>query len=127
VKWNTFLHGNVGTGPLAQRMSLANQTSIKLTMFSFQYADEHDLPYVMALVDAELSEPYSIFTYRYGGGWEVGRERCVKRQNSPLLNRSILTIHPIPVRSPPSLSLSLLLLLSQLFPPELAPPLLPGL
>ena len=29
-----------------------------------QYADERDLPYVMSLVDAELSEPYSIFTYR---------------------------------------------------------------
>ena len=29
-----------------------------------QYTDERDLPLVMALVDAELSEPYSIFTYR---------------------------------------------------------------
>jgi hypothetical protein len=31
-----------------------------------QYTDERDLPLVMALVDAELSEPYSIFTYRCG-------------------------------------------------------------
>ena len=27
--------------------------------------DENDLPTVMRLIDAELSEPYSIFTYRY--------------------------------------------------------------
>eukprot|EP00887_Chlorella_sp_A99_P006203 scaffold3.g6203.t1 len=30
-----------------------------------QYKDEHDLPMVMSLIDNELSEPYSIFTYRY--------------------------------------------------------------
>lgn len=30
-----------------------------------QYRDEADLPVVMHLVDNELSEPYSIFTYRY--------------------------------------------------------------
>jgi peptide alpha-N-acetyltransferase len=30
-----------------------------------QYTDEHDLPTVMSLIDNDLSEPYSIFTYRY--------------------------------------------------------------
>lgn len=30
-----------------------------------QYAGEGDLTYVMGLIDNELSEPYSIFTYRY--------------------------------------------------------------
>ncbi|KAG2482381.1 hypothetical protein HYH03_018677 [Edaphochlamys debaryana] len=30
-----------------------------------QFKDENDLPVVMNLVDQELSEPYSIFTYRY--------------------------------------------------------------
>ena len=30
-----------------------------------QYDSELELPRVMALIDAELSEPYSIFTYRY--------------------------------------------------------------
>lgn len=30
-----------------------------------QYQDERDLPLVMNLIDNELSEPYSIFTYRY--------------------------------------------------------------
>lgn len=30
-----------------------------------QYKDEDDLSLVMGLVDNELSEPYSIFTYRY--------------------------------------------------------------
>lgn len=29
------------------------------------YGGEHHLPLVMSLVDQELSEPYSIFTYRY--------------------------------------------------------------
>ncbi|XP_072950321.1 N-alpha-acetyltransferase MAK3 [Typha angustifolia] len=29
------------------------------------YGGEHHLPLIMALVDDELSEPYSIFTYRY--------------------------------------------------------------
>ena len=29
------------------------------------YGGEHHLPLVMHLVDQELSEPYSIFTYRY--------------------------------------------------------------
>lgn len=29
------------------------------------YGGEHHLPLIMALVDQELSEPYSIFTYRY--------------------------------------------------------------
>lgn len=30
-----------------------------------QYQDEEDLPLIMRLIDNELSEPYSIFTYRY--------------------------------------------------------------
>jgi peptide alpha-N-acetyltransferase len=30
-----------------------------------QYKDEHDLPIVMDLIDRSLSEPYSVFTYRY--------------------------------------------------------------
>jgi peptide alpha-N-acetyltransferase len=29
------------------------------------YGGEHHLPLIMSLVDQELSEPYSIFTYRY--------------------------------------------------------------
>lgn len=29
------------------------------------YGGEHHLPLIMGLVDEELSEPYSIFTYRY--------------------------------------------------------------
>ena len=32
---------------------------------SRRYVDERDLPIVMHLIDNELSEPYSIFTYRY--------------------------------------------------------------
>ena len=30
-----------------------------------KYVDERDLPIVMGLIDRDLSEPYSIFTYRY--------------------------------------------------------------
>lgn len=32
---------------------------------TLQYADETDLPIIMELIDRDLSEPYSIFTYRY--------------------------------------------------------------
>lgn len=57
------------------------------------YRDENDLELVTRLVDSELSEPYSIFTYRYfmhqwpqlcilatapaGEGGVKGEERCV--------------------------------------------------
>lgn len=34
------------------------------TKHLLQYRDERDLPTVMDLIDNELSEPYSIFTYR---------------------------------------------------------------
>ncbi len=34
-------------------------------MSRVQYRDEHDLPIIQDLVGSELSEPYSIFTYRY--------------------------------------------------------------
>lgn len=30
-----------------------------------QYTGENDIHYVMDLIDNDLSEPYSIFTYRY--------------------------------------------------------------
>jgi GNAT superfamily N-acetyltransferase len=30
-----------------------------------QYKNEHDLPIAMDLIDKTLSEPYSVFTYRY--------------------------------------------------------------
>ena len=30
-----------------------------------QYKGESDLPYIMALVQSELSEPYVIYTFRY--------------------------------------------------------------
>ena len=36
-----------------------------ITTCCSQYKDERDLPIVMHLIDNELSEPYSIFTYRY--------------------------------------------------------------
>jgi hypothetical protein len=35
-----------------------------------QYRDESQIPDIMALMSADLSEPYSIFTYRYFlAGW----------------------------------------------------------
>ena len=51
----------------------ASHLDLNLSFLSFlsfsplleQYAGEADLPLAMSLVDAELSEPYSIFTYRY--------------------------------------------------------------
>ena len=49
--------------PYTHRLSVMQQDDIKLQP-GLQYRDERDLPTVMDLVDNELSEPYSIFTYR---------------------------------------------------------------
>ncbi|GJD10445.1 N-alpha-acetyltransferase 30 [Galdieria sulphuraria] len=35
------------------------------SVFYRSYQGEEDLPYIRALIDKDLSEPYSIFTYRY--------------------------------------------------------------
>ncbi|KAL3157945.1 hypothetical protein ABBQ32_012347 [Trebouxia sp. C0010 RCD-2024] len=43
--------------------AVARKTNVKVRYQ--QYRDERDLDTVMSLVDNELSEPYSIFTYRY--------------------------------------------------------------
>ena len=45
--------------------STSTSTSTTTTKNVSQYSGEADLPLAMSLVDAELSEPYSIFTYRY--------------------------------------------------------------
>ena len=37
---------------------------LQVCCVSVQYCGEQDIHYVMDLVDNELSEPYSIFTYR---------------------------------------------------------------
>ena len=29
------------------------------------YSGEHELPYIISLVQGELSEPYVVYTYRY--------------------------------------------------------------
>lgn len=41
----------------------ANNSGSRIEYVS--YKDETQLPDIMALIDQELSEPYSIFTYRY--------------------------------------------------------------
>lgn len=42
------------------------QLDIKASEIEYvSYGGEHHLPLIMNLVDEELSEPYSIFTYRY--------------------------------------------------------------
>lgn len=46
-----------------QTLSIVQEDDIKLQL-ALQYRDERDLATVMDLVDNELSEPYSIFTYR---------------------------------------------------------------
>jgi hypothetical protein len=40
------------------------QQDVNNLQLALQYRDERDLATVMDLVDNELSEPYSIFTYR---------------------------------------------------------------
>jgi len=57
-------------GPLLPTTHSQPSPSFSIPPFS-QYSDERDLPFVMALVDAELSEPYSIFTYRSVKGKEA--------------------------------------------------------
>lgn len=55
------------------------------------YGGEHHLPLVMSLVDAELSEPYSIFTYRYFVYQWPQLTFLVRRLRTP----------PLPPRLPP--------------------------
>ena len=50
-----------GTAPVERRDSSSGGAEIAYV----SYGGEQHLPLVMSLVDAELSEPYSIFTYRY--------------------------------------------------------------
>ena len=46
-----------------------------------QYMGESDLPYIMALVQHELSEPYVIYTYRYFlHQWYVHALSCLRRR-----------------------------------------------
>ncbi|KAM0006346.1 putative transferase transcription regulator GNAT family [Helianthus anomalus] len=49
------------TTPPAPEGSIINESEIEYV----SYSGEHHLPLIMRLVDEELSEPYSIFTYRY--------------------------------------------------------------
>jgi len=53
------VHCKLGGAHLCFCLSIAHPN------FTKQYEGEQDLPTVMHLVDNELSEPYSIFTYRY--------------------------------------------------------------
>ncbi|KAJ9132888.1 hypothetical protein P3X46_033713 [Hevea brasiliensis] len=46
-----------------QREKKAEFNALEIEYVS--YGGEHHLPLIMSLVDQELSEPYSIFTYRY--------------------------------------------------------------
>ncbi|KAI5427984.1 N-alpha-acetyltransferase mak3, variant 2, partial [Lathyrus oleraceus] len=56
-----------------QEMETTNKEEPEISKLDFNdsdieyisYGGEHHLPLIMNLVDEELSEPYSIFTYRY--------------------------------------------------------------
>lgn len=50
---------------LASFLRLCAQTTVPHLHPCLQYRDEDDLAVIMHLIDNELSEPYSIFTYRY--------------------------------------------------------------
>nr|CAD1820485.1 unnamed protein product [Ananas comosus var. bracteatus] len=52
-----------GGSPAAAAAAAAEFAAAEIEYVS--YGGEHHLPLVMSLVDDELSEPYSIFTYRY--------------------------------------------------------------
>lgn len=51
------------TGTLKDGEAMVDLDASEIEYIS--YGGEHHLPLIMHLVDAELSEPYSIFTYRY--------------------------------------------------------------
>ena len=54
-----------GVGCTPGRQPDCCQSTTHWLLFSkMQYEGEEDLPLIMQLVDNELSEPYSIFTYR---------------------------------------------------------------
>ena len=51
--------------------------------FVVQYCGERDIHYVMDLVDNELSEPYSIFTYRRACNICLKRRMSSVNENEP--------------------------------------------
>ena len=58
--------GGEGTGGAVSSSSSAAEAAAELTPIEYvDYIDERQLPAIMELVDHDLSEPYSIFTYRY--------------------------------------------------------------
>lgn len=52
---------NTGTSPSTASDVGENMPAVELV----EYEDERQLDDIMSLVDRDLSEPYSIFTYRY--------------------------------------------------------------
>jgi len=56
----------VGTGGAgdAVKVSPAGDTNSDDMQF-FPYKDEHEMPEIVGLIEKDLSEPYSVFTYRY--------------------------------------------------------------
>ena len=59
------MSAEVMSAPALAPADRSNSSSDGAEIDYVSYGGEQHLPLVMSLVDAELSEPYSIFTYRY--------------------------------------------------------------
>ena len=65
----TFVPGPAVISPPVElsreRVTLVGEAGVRRELVHTQYAGEHELADIMELIDCTLSEPYSIFTYRY--------------------------------------------------------------
>merc|ERR1712098_835565 len=57
----TVADSTLGVSELVADLSIVDQTPIAY----IQYSDETQMPLIMRLIQKDLSEPYSIYTYRY--------------------------------------------------------------
>merc|ERR1712025_1106679 len=57
----TVADSTLGVSKLVADLSIVDQTPIAY----IQYSDETQMPLIMRLIQKDLSEPYSIYTYRY--------------------------------------------------------------
>lgn len=69
-RWEGAAEGMADSGGVDIKEALppGSEPDVSLSESEIEYVSydgEHHLPLIMSLVDEELSEPYSIFTYRY--------------------------------------------------------------
>ena len=65
VSTATELQADVSELPAADQTSPRPKEACKFTITYVGYQSEHQMEAIMALITKDLSEPYSIYTYRY--------------------------------------------------------------